>query len=193
MITQNTTPDGVVEATGGWLAPQDDGAEASDQLDVVRGHMTVEDVRRLLRERDGEVGVGVGVTGSITLCHALIGAGLVDEYRLFVFPRVLGGGRRLFPGGTDVRLTGTGSRTFRSGVTLLIHRRDRGRRAQRASTVCGTKKLRLSVISPSLSRMPRPAGSPSTTQAPRTGWCGPSTPVKSGSGANSWTTKPSVP
>ncbi len=75
MITQNTTPDGVVEATGGWLAPQDDGAEASDQLDVVRGHMTVEDVRRLLRERDGEVGVGVGVTGSITLCHALIGAG----------------------------------------------------------------------------------------------------------------------
>ncbi len=116
----------------------------------------VEEVRRLLRERDGEV----GVTGSSTPCHALIAAGVVDEYRLFVHPRGLGRGRR---------------------------------DPQRASTACGTKKLRLSVISPSLSRMPRPAGSPSTTQAPRTGWCGPSTPAKSGSGANSWTTKPSVP
>jgi dihydrofolate reductase len=78
----------------------------------------VEEVRRLLAERDGEV----GVTGGITLCHALIGAGLVDEYRLFVFPRVLGRGRRLFPEGTDVRLAATGSRTFRSGVTLLTYR-----------------------------------------------------------------------
>jgi dihydrofolate reductase len=78
----------------------------------------VEEVRRLLAGRDGEV----GVTGSIRLCHALIGAGLVDEYRLFVFPRVLGRGRRLFPEDTDLRLAATGSRTFRSGVTLLTYR-----------------------------------------------------------------------
>ncbi len=42
----------------------------------------VDEVRRLLRERDGQV----GVTGSITPCHALIAAGVVDEYRLFVHP-----------------------------------------------------------------------------------------------------------
>ncbi len=78
----------------------------------------VEEVRRLVAARDGEV----GVTGSIRLCHALIGAGLVDEYRLFVFPRVLGRGRRLFPDGVDVRLRATGSRTFRSGVSLLTYR-----------------------------------------------------------------------
>jgi hypothetical protein len=39
---------------------------------------------------------------SITLCHTLIRAGLVDEYRLFVYPVVQGRGRRLFPDGFQV-------------------------------------------------------------------------------------------
>ena len=38
-----------------------------------------------LREQPGKE---IGVTGSIRLCHALIEAGLVDEYRLFVYPVV---------------------------------------------------------------------------------------------------------
>ena len=38
-----------------------------------------------LKEQPGK---DIGVTGSIRLCHALIEAGLVDEYRLFVFPVV---------------------------------------------------------------------------------------------------------
>jgi hypothetical protein len=42
-------------------------------------------------------GYDIVVTGSITLCHALIAAGLIDEYRLF--PVVQGRGRRLFPDG----------------------------------------------------------------------------------------------
>ncbi|WP_342801303.1 dihydrofolate reductase family protein [Nocardia sp. No.11] len=49
-----------------------------------------------LKEQPGR---DIVVTGSIRLCHALIGAGLVDEYRLFVYPTVQGGGRRLFPEG----------------------------------------------------------------------------------------------
>jgi dihydrofolate reductase len=82
----------------------------------------VEEVRALRASSDGEI----GVTGSITLCHALIGAGLVDEYRLFVFPRVLGRGRRLFPDGVDVRLQRVGAREFRAGTTLLTYRPARG-------------------------------------------------------------------
>ena len=39
------------------------------------------------------------LTGSIRLCHTLIGAGLVDEFRLFTYPVVQGRGRRLFPDG----------------------------------------------------------------------------------------------
>ena len=70
-----------------------------------------------------EPGRDIVTTGSITLVHALIGAGLVDEYRLFVYPVVLGRGRRLFPEGTSVpalRLVET--RPFRSGVVLLRYR-----------------------------------------------------------------------
>ena len=47
-------------------------------------------------------GGDIVVTGSITLCHALIAADLVDEYRLFVYPVVQGAGRRLFPEGRAI-------------------------------------------------------------------------------------------
>jgi len=40
------------------------------------------------------------VMGSISVAHALIQANLVDEYRLLVFPIVLGEGARLFEPGT---------------------------------------------------------------------------------------------
>ena len=45
---------------------------------------------------------------------------------LFVFPRVLGRGRRLFPDGVDVRLQRVSAREFRAGTTLLTHRPARG-------------------------------------------------------------------
>jgi len=65
-------------------------------------------------------GGDVVVTGSITLVHDLVRLDQVDEYRLFVFPVVLGRGRRLFPEGIGVpALRLLESRTFRSGVVLL--------------------------------------------------------------------------
>jgi dihydrofolate reductase len=47
-------------------------------------------------------GLDIVITGSISLCHTLIKAGLVDEYRLFVYPVVQGRGRRLFPDGFEL-------------------------------------------------------------------------------------------
>jgi dihydrofolate reductase len=41
-----------------------------------------------------ERGKDIVATGSISVVHALGAAGLVDEYRLFVHPVVLGPGRR---------------------------------------------------------------------------------------------------
>ena len=44
------------------------------------------------------------VAGSATLVRALTGLGLVDEYRLMVFPLILGTGKRLFDGTKLTRL-----------------------------------------------------------------------------------------
>jgi dihydrofolate reductase len=54
---------------------------------------------RILKEEQGR---DIVITGSISLCHTLINAGLVDEYRLFIYPVVQGRGRRLFPDGFEL-------------------------------------------------------------------------------------------
>jgi dihydrofolate reductase len=76
------------------------------------------------RALKAESGQDIVVTGSITLCHTLIEAGLVDEYRLFVYPVVQGGGRRLFPGGYECsRLKLVEAKAFRSGITYSRYTR----------------------------------------------------------------------
>ena len=71
-----------------------------------------------MRELKEQPGQDIVVTGSITLTHALIAAGLVDEYRLFTYPAVQGRGRRLFPDGVEVpRLRRLDAKTFGNGVT----------------------------------------------------------------------------
>jgi len=80
----------------------------------------VEEVRAL-KEQPGQ---DIVVTGSITLCHTLIEAGLVDEYRLFVYPVVQGGGRRLFPDGFELsELRLLEAKAFRSGIAYLRYAR----------------------------------------------------------------------
>ena len=62
------------------------------------------------------------LTGSIAVAHELIEAGLVDEYRLFVYPVVIGRGRRLFPDGIDLgKLRLAEATPFRSGVVLMTY------------------------------------------------------------------------
>ncbi|MBV6757656.1 dihydrofolate reductase family protein [Rhodococcus opacus] len=75
-----------------------------------------------VRALKGQEGRDIVVTGSITLTHALIESGLVDEYRLFVYPVVQGRGRRLFPDGYETpRLQLVEARGFPSGVSLLYY------------------------------------------------------------------------
>jgi dihydrofolate reductase len=63
------------------------------------------------------------VTGSITLSNTLIEVGLVDEYRLFVYPIVQGRGRRLFPDGFESQLRLVETKAFRSGITYSRYAR----------------------------------------------------------------------
>jgi dihydrofolate reductase len=78
----------------------------------------IDSIRRLKHEP----GTDIVVTGSITLVHDLIGADLVDEYRLFVYSLVIGSGRRLFHDAKStpaVRLTD--ARRFGPSVALLTY------------------------------------------------------------------------
>ena len=78
------------------------------------------DAVRRLKHADGS---DIVVTGSISLSHALIAAGLIDEYRLLVYPTVQGRGRRLFPDGyTLPQLDLLETRSFNAGITLLSYR-----------------------------------------------------------------------
>ena len=64
------------------------------------------------------------VLGSGDLLRTLIARDLVDEYRLLVFPLVLGTGKRLFPDGTAPGpLTLVDTKTSTTGVLINTYRR----------------------------------------------------------------------
>jgi dihydrofolate reductase len=86
---------------------------------VLSGERLEEQVRELKRQ----AGRDIVVTGSITLCHTLIEANLVDEYRLYVYPVVQGHGRRLFPDGHTSKLRLLEAKGFDSGITYSRYAR----------------------------------------------------------------------
>jgi dihydrofolate reductase len=85
---------------------------------VLRGPL-LQEVRTL----KAQPGKDIVATGSLTLMPDLIGGGVVDEYRLFVYPVVLGRGQLLFADATDVSwLRFAEALPFRSGIVLLRYR-----------------------------------------------------------------------
>ena len=77
-----------------------------------------EEVAKLKHEEDGDI----VVHGSPQLVQTLIEHDLVDEYRLMVFPVVLGTGKRLFGETTDKkRLRLVDSKIVGDGVAILVY------------------------------------------------------------------------
>ena len=70
-----------------------------------------------VRELKQRTGRDIVITGSISLCHTLITAGLIDEYRLFTYPVAQARGRRLFPADHLSGLSLLAARAFDSGIT----------------------------------------------------------------------------
>jgi class 3 adenylate cyclase/dihydrofolate reductase len=98
--------------------------EPTWQPTTIISENVVERVRQL-KEEDGAY---ILINGSADLVNSLIPHDVIDEYRLMVFPVLLGSGKRLFAETADVsHLELAETRTFESGVTVLTyHPVDRG-------------------------------------------------------------------
>ena len=81
------------------------------------GGDAVEAVRTMKEDGDTEL----RTLGSLSLCRALITAGLVDRFRVVVFPVVTGvtGSERIYDGYPDLALDLVESRTFDGRIQLL--------------------------------------------------------------------------
>ena len=107
--TLNTLPKYVVSATL-------DKAEW-EPTTIIRGDVPAE-VAKLKEQYDGEV----QVHGSASLAQTLRSHGLIDEYRLFIEPIVLGTGKRLFePGAAPTGLRLVETKPMSKGTVLSIY------------------------------------------------------------------------
>jgi class 3 adenylate cyclase/dihydrofolate reductase len=101
-----------------YVVSQSLGTVGWQNSSIIKGH-AAETIAELKQQSDGDI----LLFGSADLLNSLIKHDLIDEYRLMVFPVVLGGGKRLFRDTTDVtHLELVHTRTFESGVTVLTYR-----------------------------------------------------------------------
>ncbi|CAG0930041.1 putative protein YyaP [Thermoflexales bacterium] len=77
----------------------------------------VEVVRAMKREGSSSM----STLGSLSLCRSLLKAGLVDRFRVVIFPVITGstGSERIYDGYPDVALDMVASRTFDGRIQLL--------------------------------------------------------------------------
>ncbi|CDX24465.1 Bifunctional deaminase-reductase domain protein [Mesorhizobium sp. ORS 3324] len=93
----------------------------SDRLKASRWERTRVAGGDLPREVDAlKAGEGgdIAVFGGAGFASALIAAGLVDEFQLFINPAVLGAGRRIFDQGGFARLKLIGSKAYACGMVV---------------------------------------------------------------------------
>ena len=88
-------------------------AAASDRTRIER-EFDPEAVRRLKMSSEADISVG-----GPELAGQAIAAGLLDECHLFLWPIVVGGGKRALPAGIRLRLEWRDGRRFHSGVVHL--------------------------------------------------------------------------
>jgi dihydrofolate reductase len=83
---------------------------------ILRGPLATE-----IAALKAQPGKDIVLSGSISLAQAILRDALADEYRIYVYPVILGRGRRLFPDGAGINLRLIEAHTFASGVVLLTY------------------------------------------------------------------------
>jgi dihydrofolate reductase len=78
-----------------------------------------EDLAEFVRTLKSEPGADIGVHASISVAHALLAAGVVDEIRLVIAPTIAGPGRKLLDGLPPIRLELRRTTTSPTGHLLV--------------------------------------------------------------------------
>jgi dihydrofolate reductase len=97
----------------------------SAPLDPEWANATAIDVGGLVdfvRDLKNRPGGDIGVHASIVVAQALLTAGIVDELRLVIAPRIAGRGRRLLDGLPPIQLESTRSEVSPTGSLILDYR-----------------------------------------------------------------------
>ena len=92
-----------------------------EPLEWANARLVQEDPVEAVRSLKAESRHGLRTIGSLTLCRSLLEAGLVDRFRVVVFPVITGstGRERIYDGYPDVGLEMVASRTFDGRLQLL--------------------------------------------------------------------------
>jgi dihydrofolate reductase len=114
-------------ADGGWYADRMNAlskfvvSSTLDKADWNNSTITRGDLGAEVGRLKNQPGQNLLIFGSSVLVNGLLRENLLDELRLFVYPVVLGHGKRLFTEGPPVVLTAADSKAFSSGVVLLTY------------------------------------------------------------------------
>ena len=93
----------------------------SEPLSWANTQLVTQDPIEAVREMKDKAAKPMRTIGSLALCRSLLKAGLVDRFRVVVFPVITGstGRERIYDGYPDVALEMTSSRTFDGRSQLL--------------------------------------------------------------------------
>ena len=95
-----------------------------EKLDWNRSELIAGDVAAAVADLKAQDGPLLQVHGSWQLAQTLVANDLVDEFRLWVFPVIVGSGKRLFGGGNSASgLTLSRTRRTTNGAVMSIYRR----------------------------------------------------------------------
>ena len=96
----------------------------TEPLSWANTQLVTQDPVEAVREMKTESSESMRTIGSLTLCRSLLSAGLVDRFRVVVFPVITGstGHERIYDEYPDVALELLDSRTFDGRLQLLDYR-----------------------------------------------------------------------